>query len=236
MITNRKTFIFGLLLLLSFLAVFALIMSPVFGSGRNGLEYADDMFNSLSKGSAYFIPEEMEKAGKLTGTAIDVHLAAATREEAATWAKLYGTAGAQVDVTGTEVNIKGDLGVIFKAILVDCDAMYHNRDDTLRSSYGLSGREATYAWYNSLNSMKKQLEKQKMFAEASAVQSLVKKAVEPAYNYYGITAKSVADYKGIVFLLMSFYIIYTIWYGFAFYYLFDGLGITTTKAARKVEA
>jgi len=40
----------------TFAGVLALIFSPIFGDGRNGLVYADDMFNKLSKGSSYFIP------------------------------------------------------------------------------------------------------------------------------------------------------------------------------------
>lgn len=236
MITNKKTFTLGLFLMLSFIAIFAVMMSPIYGNGRNGLEFADDMFNSLSKGSANFMQSEQQKADKLTGTAFEVNLAASDSAEAQKWNSLYTAAGATVNISGTDVNIKGDMGQIFSAVLADCKAMYNNSGDVLSGKYGLEGREATYAWYTSLKGMDKAFEKQKLFQEQAAVQSLVKKAVEPAYNYYGIEAKQVADNKVMLFLLMSFYLVYTLWYGFAFYFLFDGLGIATTKAAKKAEA
>ena len=47
----------GASLAVTFVGVLALIFSPVFGDGMNGLVYADDMFNKLSKGSSYFIPK-----------------------------------------------------------------------------------------------------------------------------------------------------------------------------------
>ncbi len=236
MITNKKTFTLGMLLLVSFCLVFVAIMSPIFSEGRNGLQYADDMFNSLSKGSAYFIDEEIAKAEGFVGTVVDVTLIAADETQAGFWTTLYATAGAEASATGTEVSIKGDLGTILKAILADCNAMYYNNGAQLTSRYGIEAKEATYAWYSSLQAMDEVLKNQQLFTESAAVNSVMKKAIEPAYNYYGIEIKKVADYKGIVFFLMAFYLIYTIWYGFAIYWICDGVGITMSKAAKKVEA
>lgn len=236
MITNKKTFTLGMLMLITFSLVFVVIMSPIFGEGRNGLVYADDMFNSLSKGSAYFIEEEAAKVEKYVGTSVEVTLTAADEAQAQAWTTLYTAAGAEVNADGTEVAIKGDLGNIFIAILADADAMYYNNGSALNDKYGIEGREATYAWYNSFKKMDEALKNQQRFDEAAAVGSVVKKAVEPAYNYYGIEIKKVADYKGIVFFLMAFYLVYTLWYGFAIYYICDGVGITMTKAAKKAEA
>ncbi|MFA7467548.1 MAG: hypothetical protein WCY82_04700, partial [Desulfotomaculaceae bacterium] len=119
MITNKKTFALGMTMLISFSLVFVLIMSPIFGEGRNGLVYADDMFNSLSKGSAYFIEEEVAKAEKYAGTGIDVTLAATDAAQAQVWTTLYTAAGADVNVSGTEVTVKGDLGNIINTVLAD---------------------------------------------------------------------------------------------------------------------
>lgn len=236
MITNKKTFALGMTMLISFSLVFVLIMSPIFGEGRNGLVYADDMFNSLSKGSAYFIDEEAAKAEKYAGTSIDVTLAANDETQAKAWTTLYTAAGADVNAAGTEVAVKGDLGNIMNTVLADADAMYYNNGTALTDKYGLEGREATYAWYNSFKSMDEELKNQQRFAESAAINNVIKKAVEPAYNYYGIEIKKVADYKGIVFFLMAFYLVYTLWYGFSIYFICDGVGISMTKAAKKVEA
>jgi len=236
MITNKKTFTLGMVMLISFAFVFALIMSPIFGEGRNGLVYADDMFNSLSKGSAYFIDQEVAKTEKYAGTGIDVTLAAADETQAQVWATLYTAAGADVNIAGTKVAVRGDLGNIMNTVLADADAMYYNNGTALTDKYSIEGKEATYAWYNSFKAMDEALKNQKLFAESAAINNIMKKAVEPAYNYYGIEIKKVADYKGIVFFLMAFYLVYTLWYGFAIYYICDGVGISMTKAAKKVEA
>ena len=44
----------GLILMALFAAVFISIFMPLFG-GKNGLEYLDNLYNSISKGSAYYI-------------------------------------------------------------------------------------------------------------------------------------------------------------------------------------
>lgn len=222
--------------MLSFIAIFAYILSPSFGNGRNGLMFADDMFNSLSKGSAYFIKEEIAKAEKQLGTGIDVTIKAADKEMAETWNKLFSTAGAQVKVDDVKVSIKGDLGKIMKESLADCDAMYYNEGNKVKAKYGFDARQSIYAWNDAYKKIDKELKNQQKFKESSAINSLVKKALEPAYNYYNIEIKYVRDNVGTVTFMLVFYVVYTLWFGFAIYYLCDGLGISTSKAAKKSEA
>jgi hypothetical protein len=236
MIRNKKTFFIGLALLISFCLVYAGIMSPSFGNGRNGLQFADDMFNSLSKGSAYFIGDQMPKAAKENGKTIDVTLKTNSDEEAANWAKLYQAAGADVNVDGASISVKGDYGKILTAALNDGDAMYNNKGDSIAAKYGYDAREATYNWYNSFKKMDDQFKKQEMFKESATLNNVMKKGIEPAYNYYGIEIKHVTDNKATVTFMLVFYLIYTLWYGFGLFYLFDGLGISTSKSPKKSEA
>jgi len=236
MITNRKSFLIGLMLLISFAVIYAAIMSPIYGGGRNGLQYADDMFNSLSKGSANFLQEEMQKAKKYNGTAVNVTLNAADNTQATEWGTIYEANGFTANVSNTEVAISGDLGGILSAILLDSEAMYNNQGYILSEKYGINEREAMYATYNSLKSMNKAFDNQELFAQSAAIQSVLKKGVEPAYNYYGIEAKSVKDYARTVTFLMLFYLVYTLWLGFSIYFIFEGVGITASKAAKKAEA
>lgn len=235
LIRNKKSFTIGLVMLLSFALVYAGIMSPIFGNQRNGLQFADDTFNSLSKGSAYFIPDQIEKAQKQNGTMINVSISAPDSTVAANWGKLYTAAGADVKVEDSKVSISGDLGKILNSALVDCDAMYNNQGEKLSSKYGYDAREATYGWYNSLGKIDTALKNQENFKQAEAVNAALKKGVEPAYNYYGIEIKHVRDYKGTVTGMLMFYLIYTLWFGFSLYFLFEGLGITMTKS-KKAEA
>ena len=63
----------------------------------------------------------------------------------------------------------------------------------------------------------------------------MKKAVEPAYNYYGVVAEKVIDKAVIMTGLLVFYVAYTMWWGFAIFYMFDGIGLTMKKAKVKKE-
>lgn len=236
MVKHGKTFMIGMLLLISFLGIYVYMMSPSFGNGRNGLQYADDMFNSLSKGSAYFIKEESKKAEKQAGNNIDVTIKASDKAEAEKWGKLYSVAGAAVKVDDVKVSIKGDLGKIMNETLADCDAMYNNQGDKVSDKYGYEAREATYAWYNSYKKIDSELKNQQRFKESAAINNMMKKGIEPAYNYYRIEIKHVKDNAGVVTFMLVFYLVYTMWYGFSIYYLCDGFGITMTKAAKKSEA
>ena len=59
MVTDKLKFYTGLGMLLLFIIMMAVIFSPIF-NGKNGLQYLDELYNSLSKGSAYYIPKITE--------------------------------------------------------------------------------------------------------------------------------------------------------------------------------
>ena len=54
---------------------------------------------------------------------------------------------------------------------------------------------------------------------------VVKKAVEPSYNYYKIEPRKIGDLWGIVLFSLVFYVVYTMWYGFAIMFMFEGWGM-----------
>jgi len=82
-----------------------------------------------------------------------------------------------------------------------------------------------YNWWTASKEMDKDLKKQKKFKAADMVASVEKKAVETVYNYYRIEPQKISERYGIVVLSLIFYVIYTVWYGFAFMYLFEGWGL-----------
>jgi hypothetical protein len=236
MIRNTKTFVIGFVLLLSFALCFAGMMSPNFGAGRNGLNYADDMFNSFSKGSSNFIKESAKIAGTLKGTNIDLTIKASSAAEAEKWGKLYTVAGAAVTVKDSSLTIKGDFSKILGAVVTDSESMYNNDGKTVEAKYGYNAREATNNWNNSLKKIDSALKAKSQFAEEIVLSKVVQKALEPGYNYYGVEIKKVSDNKLSLAFLLSFYLLYTVWYGFGLYYFFDGLGIVVCKPKKKVEA
>jgi len=54
--TNSKKLAIGIALLASFIVVLVLFFMPLY-DGMNGLDYLDNLYNSISKGSAYYIPK-----------------------------------------------------------------------------------------------------------------------------------------------------------------------------------
>jgi hypothetical protein len=235
-VKNRTEFIKGVFLAVTFFGVLALIFSPVFGDGKNGLTYADDMFNKLSKGSSYFILKVAKSTEKFTGTQIAMVVKLDKPEQQNTAAvKLLTSAGAKVKAANADIQMTCDLGTLMSKVLRDADDMYQNDGAAVAKRYGVDAKEAMSSWWNVLKAMDKTLKKQGKIEEAKIVSDVMKKAVEPAYNFYGIAAQQVSEKAGIMTGLLVFYVIYTMWWGFAIFYMFDGIGLTMKKAKIKKE-
>jgi len=233
LVRNKKTFAIGLVMIASFMLCYVGMMSPNFGNGRNGLQFADDTFNSLSKGSAYFIKDAQKIADGQKGNNINLTVKASSAADAVKWGKLYTTAGATVTIKESSLTIDGDFGKILSAAVVDSDFMYHNDSKPLEGKYGYEGREAMNNWNASLKKIDAALKAKALFPLEFDLVKVQTKAVEPAYNYYGIEIKKVSENKATLAFLLSFYLLYTVWYGFGLFYLFDGLGITVGKPKKK---
>ncbi|MCG6551783.1 MAG: hypothetical protein L7F77_05605 [Candidatus Magnetominusculus sp. LBB02] len=235
LIENKKTFSLGLLYGVSFFAVLALIFSPIFGDGRNGLVFSDDMFNKLSKGSSYFIPKIMKGNEKNMGKQFSVTISLDKPEVAEKAAAQFKKAGSEVVLDSQTLKITGDLGKTLAVILQDSDAMFNNNSGKLKTNYGYDGKEALNYWWQALSKMDKALKKDGKIKESNEVGTVMKKAVEPAYNFYGIEAQQVSDKIGVMSGLLVFYVAYTMWWGFAIYFMFEGLGLSMKKAKVKKE-
>jgi len=103
--------------------------------------------------------------------------------------------------------------------------MYYNDGDKVSGKYGVDEKVALYFWWKALKGFEKDLKRQKKFEEAKIVGVVVKKAVEASYNYYGIEPQKISDRLGLVIGSLIFYVIYTLWYGFAFMFMFEGWGM-----------
>ncbi len=236
LVKNKKSFYIGATLALSFFCILALIFSPIFGDGRNGLTYSDDMFNKLSKGSSYFIPKVSQSNEKFKSTEIAVVIKLDKPEQMNPLAiKLLASAGAQAGTASPELKISGNLGNVMSQVLIDADDMYKNEGARVMGRYGTDEKEVMSSWWNILKGMDKELKKQGKIAEAKIVSDVMKKAVEPAYNYYKVEAQNVADKAFIMTGLLVFYVAYTMWWGFAIFFMFDGIGLTMKKAKVKKE-
>ena len=224
MIADKKEFSLGVGLLAGFFVVLALIFLPIF-KGQNGLDYLDSLYNSISKDSAYYIPQMKEESVKFNGKIINVDLVFSDEKQAEQTAALFNASDAMVNISGEILKVSGDLGAILKQSLEDADLMYHNEGNAISLKYGYSERRALYNWWAALKGMDKALSGQKLFEEAKIVSTVQQKAVECAYNYYGIAPESISNKIGIVLFSLVFYVLYTLWYGFAILYMFEGWGL-----------
>jgi hypothetical protein len=194
--------------------------------GQKGLEYLDNLYNSISKGSAYYIPEVQEKAAIFAGNRIQVELVFADDRLAQQITSLLRESGATVIRSGPSLEVDGDLGKILASALKDSNDMYHNDTQALKSRYSFGARQALFGWWKTLGQLEKVLTNQKRFKAAKMVALANQKAVETAYNYYGITAHKILDKLGVVIFSLIFYVIYTLWFGFGIMYMFEGWGMS----------
>jgi hypothetical protein len=225
MIADKMTFTKGAVMLAGFLAVLVAMFMPLFGGGQNALNYMDNLYNSISKGSAYYIPGLAVKNQDYLGREISASVKVPSADQAEKTAMLFWKAGAAVEVSGDSLAIKGDLSKIMGAGLEDADALFHNRGEALQAKYGYDPRQVGYNWWQALRAMDKDLTKNKHFAEAKWVATVQARAVECAYNYYQIEPQKITDKVGIVIFSLVFYVIYTLWFGFSIMYLFEGWGM-----------
>ena len=224
MIAKKKEFFVGLGLMIGFLVVLILFFLPLY-RGENGLDYLDNLYNSISKGSAYYIPKMKEESEKFKGTAVRVKLIMQDGKQVEETASLFRAGGAQAVVSGPEIWVEGDLGKIMENCLSDADAMYHNEGAKVLGKYGYDEKRVLFNWWKAFKEMDKDLKKQKKFKEADLVSLVEKRAVESSYNYYQVDPQKIGDRIGTVFFSLIFYVIYTLWYGFAILFMFEGWGL-----------
>jgi hypothetical protein len=235
LIRNKKMFSLGSFLATSFLGVLLLIFSPVF-NGKNGLQFADDSFNRLSKGSSYFIPKVSKTVERVSGRQLMQVITFDKAEDAQTAAKLFITVGGKAESQEAKLTIEGDLSLVLKSILADSDAMFKNNGKIVADRYGMDEKKAMKCWWTALGKIEKNMKKEKLIEEAKIVAEVSKKAVEPAYNFYMIEGEKVADHAGMLSGLLVFYVAYTMWWGYSIFYLFDAFGLSMKKAKVKKEA
>ncbi len=224
MIAHKKEFYGGVGLMAGFIVVFIIMFMPIF-DGHNALNYLDRLYNSISKGSAYYVPDLKKEAAKVMDKEISVTLKMKDEKQAKESIPLLLETGSQVAIAGSDLKVTGKLGKILEGSLVDTDLMFYNKGKELAAKYNMDERLAFYNWYSVLKALDKDLTHQKHFAEAKIVATVIKKGVECAYNYYQVEPQKIGDKAGIVIFSLVFYVVYTLWYGFAILFMFEGWGL-----------
>jgi hypothetical protein len=140
-------------------------------------------------------------------------------------APLFMKSGAMVNVNGSEIKVSGDLGSILTNCLEDSDQMFNNHGEGVKAKYAMDERLTLYNWWMGLKALTKDLNKQKKFVETKFIGDINKRAVECAYNYYKVVPENIGAKWGLVVFSLAFYVIYTMWYGFAILFMFEGWGL-----------
>ena len=161
----------------------------------------------------------------IIGTSITATIDMKTEEQAEQTALLYEQSGASVVKSGTDLEVTGDLGRIIETCIADADIMYHNNEDEITDKYGYSAKQVLYNWWKSFGAMKEYFEDHNKFNTAEIFTRVNERAVEPAYNYFGIEAESVGERAAALVFSLIFYIAYTLLYGFGIMYIIEGLGL-----------
>jgi len=231
-VKKKKQFVWGLALGASFAVILVLMFSPIF-HGENSLQAADRLFNSIAKGSTYYFPGLFEKNKHFKDTKFEATLKLADEDMARKAAKLLAEAGIGTAVDSAEVKASGYMDQMVQAALEDSEAMFHNQEEAIAAKYGYPGKEVLYVWWSTFRSLGKEFTKHKMFVEASFLADVVKKGVEVGYNFYGISPQTASSRAGILSFSLIFYVVYTLWWGYAILFLFEGMGMQMKKGAKK---
>jgi len=235
LIKNKKEFAKGLLLAVSFLVVLLAMFMPLF-EGQNTFVAADKLFNSIAKGSTYYIGDLIKKGAAFNGQPFDVTIKLKDQSTADKAKKVFTTAGCEASGDAAQLKLKGDLGKVMGAALKDSDDMFYNRDAELKGRYGFEGKEALYAWWSCFKAMDlelKKLGKSENFKQAAFLSDVVKKGLEVGYNFFQISPQSARSRAGILTFSLVFYVVYTLWWGIAILFLFEGFGLEMKAGAKK---
>ena len=145
-------------------------------------------------------------------------------------------AGAEAVPVEGGLSLKGDLKKLLSAMVLDSQSIYNNKADEVAARHGgRKGTDVLKTWHVLAKEMVKPLQKEGMVAEANVVYTVQTKGVELGFNFYGIKAVKVSDNIPLVAGVLIFYVIYTMWYGFAIFELFEGMGLSMKKSAAKQE-
>lgn len=233
-IRHRKEFSIGLALTAGFLLVLFFMFTENFG-GQNAFHASDALFNSISKGSTYYIPAVREKAESFRGQPFEVVVFEGQSGMVESVAALLRRNDIRAEKADTGLRISGDLGAFMLAAIADADAMFRNDGAVLRARYARDERGVMLLWWRTLAEVKTALDGQKKFAPASFIsKQVINRAVEVGYNFYGIEAQTIGENAGIVIFALVFYVVYTLWWGYAIFFLFEGFGLEM-KAGKKKE-
>lgn len=237
---DSSTLYKGIGLMVSFLIIFILIFVPLPGKGgKNSLNVLDDLYNQISKGSANYNEKVKAETNKeFTSEVFSATVKLKDDAMAKNAETILVKNGFTAVATGQELKIDGNFARIVTSAIDDAALMYNNDGASINTKYGVDERVVLYTWSESFKAMDKFLTQDIIATTDDAVKAndtkmlnflkkMPSKTVECAYNYYKIEPVKIKDKVGMVLFSLIFYVIYTLWYGYAILYIFEGIGLET---------
>jgi uncharacterized membrane protein YfcA len=236
LLVKPKKFFMGITGLVLFAVVFVIGMMPIY-NGQNALASFDQVFNSVAKDSISVqnFSDVKNSISDFDGTDVNISFAAKEAEEKAIENVVSKNGMKYEELQDGRIRIIGNLGSMSSAAFADATSLYNNDSATLTTKYGTDPKETMYSWWLVYDGIAKRYTQQDEGANAAFTKSMELKVIEPAYNFSGIEPKSVQKDPLPIVLLLLFYLIYTLWYGFSIMFIFEGFGITATASKHKEE-
>lgn len=231
-ITNKKQFVKGSLLAVVFFVILFVMFLPLF-DGSNAFEASDKLFNSIAKGSTDYFPALKEEAALHGNEAVDVVLKISEKTTANDAVAVLKAAGMETREVDGGVHVTGTLGQMIEAALADAQAMYYNKGEEVSGRYDIPEKQVLFAWWTVLKETGKALTSQKRFAQTAMLDEVLDRGIAVGYNFYGIEPQDALSKAGILAFSLLFYVAYTLWWGYAIFFLFEGLGLQLTAGSRK---
>ena len=229
-IVQPRKFVLGLVGMLLFVLIFAVGMLNRVGQGT-AFTYADNLFNTMAKGSTDFLAETAKKSKKVADQPIDIVLHPPAFARATVLSTQLDHIGAVATVLSDGgVHVTGRLGMLAGAALDDVRLANHHPEPSAYDS-----DVVLYNWWYLFDALSTQSLRQNNEPVSSFSKAMTMKVLEPAYNFRQVYAQSARQLLRPIALLLLGYVLYTLLYGFAIYNLFEGLGITIAGVARKRE-
>ncbi len=231
-VRDKKHFRLGVFLTLGFFIILALMFMPLYG-GVNAFHASDNLFNSISKDSTYKIPGLLDELDSRQAQEVDLALKFKNADKAEYAATIAQKSGFSAAKEGNTIQFKAKLNSLVTEVLEDSDNMFHNKGSVVQNKYQMDPEKALYGWWLLFKAMETELKVQKEFSTAKFVNAVITQGIEVGYNFYGIDSTPATSRAGILIFALVFYVVYTIWWGFAIFYVFEGLGLAMTKGKRK---
>ena len=232
LIPDKKQFLKGFIMAILFLVVLFVMFTPNFG-GMNAFDASDKLFNSIAKGSTNYIERIRKESAPFSSNPVDIKLELENHEMNGNAEKMLKVAGVEAVIDGDNIAVKGTLGKMVDAAIKDSEDMFYNRGDVVKNRYDVPEKEALFTWWQIFKATIKTFNNDKRFKEAAMLEEVLSRGIGVGYNFYKIEPEKASTKAGMLSFALIFYIVYTLWWGFAIFFMAEGLGLQLAGGSKK---